>query len=71
MNARAIVKALIPATRRAASGTATKAAEGSGVLNILYPLPMFVAFFGYGGIVCFHETGALRRIRRSFAEIPH
>jgi hypothetical protein len=30
--------------------------------------PPALALCGYGGIVCLHPTGALSRIRRSFAE---
>ena len=37
--------------------------------SVLFFIPPILATFGYGGIVCFHETGALFRIRRSFAEI--
>ncbi len=40
-------------------------------LQVLYGVPPLLAIVGYGGTVCFHETGALRRIRRSFAEVPH
>ena len=40
-------------------------------LQVLYAVPPLLAIVGYGGTVCFHETGALRRIRRSFAEVPH
>ena len=39
--------------------------------QVLYAVPPLLAIVGYGGTVCFHETGALRRIRRSFAEVPH
>ena len=35
----------------------------------LYFIPPIFAVFGYGGIVCFHKTGALSRIRRSFIEV--
>ena len=40
-------------------------------VQVLYGVPPLLAIVGYGGTVCFHETGALRRIRRSFAEVPH
>jgi hypothetical protein len=40
-------------------------------LQALYAVPPLLAIVGYGGTVCFHESGALRRIRRSFAEVPH
>ena len=41
------------------------------ILQVLFAVPPLLAIVGYGGTVCFHETGALRRIRRSFAEVPH
>ena len=41
------------------------------LLQVLYAVPPLLAIVGYGGTVCFHESGALRRIRRSFAEVPH
>ena len=36
--------------------------------SILYAIPPLLAFYGYGGMVCMHKTGALQRIRRSFAK---
>ena len=72
---RSLSQAVVPALRRAAS-TAIPAAkqsaqEGFKLVEVLYVVPPLLAIVGYGGTVCFHETGALRRIRRSFAEVPH
>lgn len=39
--------------------------------RILFFIPPTLAIFGYGGVVCLHDTGALRRIRRSFGEISY
>jgi len=69
MNARAVVNAVIPAARRAASTAAKPAAAGPSAA--LYALPMFASLFGFGGIIWFHDTGALKRIRRSFDTVPH
>jgi hypothetical protein len=68
-------KVIVPAIRRAAS-TAIPAAkqsakEGFKAVEVLYAVPPLLAIVGYGGTVCYHESGALRRIRRSFAEVPH
>ena len=49
----------------------TNSSLNGSVLQVLYAVPPLLAIVGYGGTVCFHETGALRRIRRSFAEVPH
>ncbi len=72
---RSIVQTIVPAVRRAASIAAPAAAqsakEGFKVAEVLFVVPPLLAIVGYGGTACFHETGALRRIRRSFAEIPH
>jgi len=32
----------------------------------IYYIPPFLAIFGFGGIVCFHKSGAMSRIHRSF-----
>jgi len=69
---RNLSKAVAPALKRAATTAATSAKqEGFQLVEVLYAAPPLLAIFGYGGIVCFHEAGALRRIRRSFNEIPH
>jgi hypothetical protein len=52
-------------------GTQIKSVRLTSVFQVLYAVPPLLAIVGYGGTVCFHETGALRRIRRSFAEVPH
>ena len=70
-----ISRAIVPAVRRAASSAipAAKqsAQEGFKAVEVLYAVPPLLAIVGYGGTVCFDDTGALRRIRRSFAEVPH
>ena len=67
-----ISRSIVPAIRRAAS-TAVPAAkqQAAGVASVLYAVPPLLAGLGYGGIVCLDDTGALRRIQRSFAEVPH
>jgi hypothetical protein len=67
-----ISRSIVPAIRRAAS-TAIPAAktQAAGVASVLYAVPPLLAGLGYGGIVCLDDTGALRRIQRSFAEVPH
>ena len=69
---RSLSQAVVPAFRHAAS-TAIPAAkqETAKISDVLYAVPPLLALFGYGGTVCFDKTGALRRIQRSFAEIPH
>ena len=73
---RSVANLVAPALRRAAS-TAMPAAkqqattQGFRAVEVLYAVPPLLAIVGYGGTVCFHETGALHRIRRSFAEVPH
>ena len=72
---RSLSQAIVPAVRRAASSAipAAKqsAQEGFKAVEVLYAVPPLLAIVGYGGTVCFDDTGALRRIRRSFAEVPH
>jgi len=41
------------------------------MVKILSIVPPILAIFGYGGIVCFHKTGALSRIRRSFENVKN
>ena len=67
-----INRSLVPALRRAAS-TAVPAAkhQAAKVSDVLYAVPPLLALVGYGGTVCFDKTGALKRIQRSFAEVPH
>ena len=72
---RSLSKAIVPAVRRAASSAIPAAKqstqEGFKLVEVLYAVPPLLAIVGYGGTVCYHESGALRRIRRSFAEVPH
>ena len=71
---RSIANLVAPALRRAASTAAAAPAaqaEGFQMVHVLLVIPPTLAIFGYGGTVCYHQTGALQRIRRSFAEIPH
>ena len=67
-----ISRSIAPALRRAAS-TAIPAAkqQTAKASDVLYAVPPLLALVGYGGTVCFDNTGALKRIQRSFAEIPH
>jgi len=37
----------------------------------IYYIPPFLAIFGFGGIVCFHKSGAMSRIHRSFTKINY
>ena len=72
---KSFTQAAIPAVRRAASSAIPAAKqstqEGFKLVEVLYAVPPLLAIVGYGGTVCYHESGALRRIRRSFAEVPH
>jgi hypothetical protein len=70
---RAASQIVAPALRRAASTAVQSpaAAEGMKAVEVLYAVPPLLAIVGYGGTVCFHESGALRRIRRSFGEVAH
>ena len=72
---RSVSQAIVPAVRRAASSAIPAAKqltkEGFKAVEILYAVPPLLAIVGYGGTVCYHESGALRRILRSFAEVPH
>ena len=69
---RSVSRAVVPALRRAAS-TAVPAAkqQAAKLSDVLYAVPPLLALVGYGGTVCLDNTGALKRIQRSFAEIPH
>ena len=61
-----------PAARRAMTqGAIGGAAKTTGKVNpILWAVPPALVVFGYGGVVCAGETGALNRIHQTFGAMP-